>query len=114
MEILELPDDVTPDTYVSFSVPGQFLGAVVAPTPDPDEAMTLITAAGLNPGGQGVIFLVPPGEYPHLQLMTKEDLVRIQGEATRLGDLPADQRDAVEKNSLLVCECCNRQQPTTN
>lgn len=114
MEILELPDGITPDTFVSFSVPGQFLGAVVAPTADPDEAMALITAAGLNPGGQAVIFLVPPGEYPHLQLMSREDLIRIQGEANRLGDLPADQRDAVEKNSLLVCEYCNRQRPTTH
>lgn len=107
MEILELPDDITPDTYVSFSAPGQFLGAVVAPAADPDEAMALINGAGLNPGGAALIFLVPPSEYPHLQLMSKEDLIQIQGEATRFGDLSQDQRAMVAENSLLVCTECN-------
>lgn len=111
MEILSIPDGVIPDTYVSFADPDRgFLGVVVAPTDDPGTAIDLINAAGVNPGGQAVLVLVPPAVYPHLRLLSREELVAITGEFVRLRDLPKEQQEAFIANSFLLCEDCNNGQ----
>lgn len=103
-----------PDVYVSFAGPEGFRGVVVVPVETcdcaDDEAIDLINAAGINPGGEAVVFLVPPGTYPHFKLLIVADLIAIQGSATKLRDLTDDERELAEDNSVLICEhCCTRQ-----
>ena len=91
---------VVPECFISFAAESGFLGAVVVATADPAKALEAVTATGINPGGEALIFPVLPGLYPTMRLLSREDLRRIDGGGRTLGDLTPD-----EFESLLDQEC---------
>lgn len=100
--LLERPEGVIPDTYVSFADDDDFLGAVVVPEPDFGAALARIKAAGLDPGGEALCFSVPPGEHPHMRLLSKADL----GGAPSLREMTEEERAIVADNGVAVCRNC--------
>lgn len=68
------PNDLA-DTYVSFALPGAFLGVVVIPGElSLQSAIGVINNAGLNPGGEAIAWHVPEGQYPTMTLLTESYL----------------------------------------
>lgn len=94
--------DQQPDTYISFAIPGRFLGAVVVAEPDFNAAVQRVIELGLYPGGEAACFWVLPNAYPHNRLLTREDLPN----ATMVKDLGDEEREVVEANCVKVCGSC--------
>lgn len=105
-EILTLPDSTIPDTYISFAIPGQFLGAVVIANPNFGEAVARCIELGLYPGGSALCFSVPPGAYPRETLLTRESL---SDRVTLLKDMAPKDAAVVLANSTEFCGGCLKQ-----
>lgn len=106
MKILNSPDGTLPDIYFSFADDAGFNGAVVMEGPDAREAFAKLAALGLNPGGEVLICLIPPGEIPRAQLLSLDDL-RLLGHGQTLGDLTPEEQAQVNEHAVMICGECN-------
>lgn len=96
--------------YISFATPTEFLGATVVEAEDDQSALTKVTTAGVNPGGEALVIQIPfglPADHMVQQrsytgrLVTKDEL--IGHGAKRSGDLGPDMQNALKENATFVC-----------
>jgi hypothetical protein len=105
VKVLDRPEGVVPDIYFSFADDAGFNGVVVMEGPDAREAFAKLAALGLNPGGEVLIYSIPPGEMPREQLLSLADL-RLLG-LTPISELPPEDLAQVYEHAVMVCGECN-------
>lgn len=100
-----------PDIWISFADSSGFLGAVVVPGSDPDDnissaaALASVRSAGLDPGGQALVALIPPsGQFPYMQLLSHEDIKMYDEQASCLKDLSDEDRFRVREETAIVSD----------
>ena len=107
------------DWYLSFATDDGFRGAAyVGPAETPEEALAL--ASSFNPGGDVMVLAIPAElssqilNSERMRLLTFDDLTRIDqricgqdAKPRRLGDLPQDLQDDVDRLADHICQPCN-------
>jgi|SRR5580698_304006 hypothetical protein len=95
--------------YISFASDKGFRGVTVVEADDPEDAITVATRLGLNPGGEAAIWEIPATEEEAIKYKNRLigiDELRSNG-STRCGDLQVEVQDAVFQHAHQVCEECN-------
>jgi len=98
--------------YLSYAVPGKFMGAVILRGESVEDAAEKARERGLSPGGQVLGIEVPshlpPWPYRN-RLLTKEDIDAIfPGGGIRLKDANQDDVEAFKKRTTIICEDCEK------
>lgn len=92
----------------------QFLGVIILRARDVVEGARRAHRLGINPGGQVACWQIPRDEEPPEEftnrLLTKEDIVRMQGEAHTVGEVAERYPDsdiAKQLQNGAICAGCH-------
>lgn len=87
--------------YLSFATAERFLGAAVVKAEQMREALFESNRLNINPGGEVLGFGIPVGFVPppeaRERLLTKEEVRSFWPDAERLGDIEAEEQEAIER-----------------
>lgn len=95
--------------WISFAGEGHSLGVVIVQAKSAAAALVQTVRLGCNPGGEAMIFELPPGEeveLPRNVLISPQDLQRAGHRKVR--DLTLEQKECLKKHPVSnVCQECN-------
>lgn len=93
--------------FLSFSGAEGFRGVIVIDDcVGVEEALSRVTKAGLNPGGEVAAWPIPSSEpYPRMTLLTRAYLIETGHKS--LKDVDDKTADEVSSKALIICDDCN-------
>ena len=97
---------------MSFADEDGFKGAIVAEADSLSEAIDLVFAAGINPGGEVAAFDVTgapeAARYPRMKLLSREDMELLDRERGKFfGEMTEKERASFRANVMTICDECN-------